>query len=29
MKKVYSLLTMAVIAAMSLAMTSCDGDLLV
>ncbi len=26
MKKVYSLLTMAVIAAMSLAMTSCDGD---
>lgn len=26
MKKVYSLLTMAVIAAMSLTMTSCDGD---
>ena len=26
MKKVYSLLTMAVIAAMSLTLTSCDGD---
>lgn len=26
MKKVYSLLTMAVIVAMSLTMTSCDGD---
>lgn len=29
MKKVYSLLTMAVIAAMSLTLTSCDSDLLV
>ena len=28
MKKVYSLLTMAVIAAMSLTMTSCDGDII-
>lgn len=28
MKKVYSLLTMAVIAAMSLTMTSCDGDMI-